>query len=189
MPLCSTCVKGINGTNINRTLDLYSLEQIDADIRQINYFIDGLDESGPVKVVVQLNCRTGMHKLISMGEGANAIPLYDDEPWMNMGSDVDDKKLLLTACGDKGSQLLRNAPIPEYPATALREAREGIARYRITIAPTGTVINCEITATSGHADLDAATCDYAKRKALAVPRGAAAAERSYESSVRWQLPK
>lgn len=175
-------------TGFARTVDINSLQQIDTDVRQIDYFRAGRNES-PVKVVVQLNCRTGMHRLVGMSVGTDVMPIYDDEPWMGADSDIADPQLFATVCGEGNLSSSPSTPMPEYPARAFREAREGTAKYRITIAPTGAITNCEITGSSGHTDLDAATCDYAMRLASAVSRPVIGTENHYESSVTWKLPK
>jgi len=57
-----------------------------------------------------------------------------------------------------GSGLNRYYSRDDYPARALREEAEGIVRFRLTVLPTGRVGACTITASSGSALLDAATC-------------------------------
>lgn len=46
----------------------------------------------------------------------------------------------------------------DYPAAAMRGNDEGMVRYRLEIGPNGRVSSCAITASSGSAPLDNATC-------------------------------
>ena len=79
----------------------------------------------------------------------------------------------------------------DYPAAALREAREGVARFRVTIGSDGRVRNCEITASSGSADLDRATCATVSKRARFKPAtdaSGAVVGGSYSSAVKWEIP-
>ena len=55
-----------------------------------------------------------------------------------------------TPRNDPGSWATPN----DYPSRALREEREGTSGFRVTIDADGKVANCQITSSSGHADLD-----------------------------------
>lgn len=79
----------------------------------------------------------------------------------------------------------------DYPALALKEKREGTARFRAAIGTDGRVRNCEITASSGHADLDVATCEAVRRHARFAPARDASGrltDGSWSQAVRWQVP-
>jgi protein TonB len=79
----------------------------------------------------------------------------------------------------------------DYPAAALREEREGVARFRVTVGTDGRVRNCEITASSGWADLDRATCTNVAKRARfkpAIDGSGAAVSGSYSSAVKWEIP-
>ena len=68
----------------------------------------------------------------------------------------------------------------------------GTARFRLEIAADGKVQNCTITSTSGHPELDAATCALVTRRArfdAAKDETGARTSGSYASSVRWELPE
>ena len=83
------------------------------------------------------------------------------------------------------------ATTSDYPAAALREQREGVARFRVTIGPDGRVRNCEITASSGSPDLDRATCANVAKRARFKPAtdaSGATVSGSYASAVKWQIP-
>lgn len=79
----------------------------------------------------------------------------------------------------------------DYPAAALREEREGVARFRVTIGADGHVRNCEILASSGSADLDRATCANIAKRARFKPATddtGAVVGGSYTSAVKWEIP-
>lgn len=76
------------------------------------------------------------------------------------------------------------------PAWARRELT-GTARFRLDIAASGKVTNCSITGSTGHAELDQATCALVTKRARFEPARGGNGEPvsgSYESSVRWVLP-
>lgn len=79
----------------------------------------------------------------------------------------------------------------DYPAAALRDEREGTAGFRLIIGTDGLPTRCEIVASSGHADLDAKTCEIVMARARFTPVHDAtgnAVGGTYASRVRWQIP-
>src|SRR3546814_1918850 len=52
----------------------------------------------------------------------------------------------------------------DYPARAMREEREGTTGFRVTYNAEGRVTSCDVTSSSGHADLDAETCKLITRR-------------------------
>lgn len=80
----------------------------------------------------------------------------------------------------------------DYPSRALREEEEGTTRFTLSVGADGKPTNCSIVNSSGHPDLDAASCANLMRRARFKPatdgNGAAVAG-SYTSSVKWQIPK
>lgn len=80
----------------------------------------------------------------------------------------------------------------DYPARELRRGSEGTARFTLTINENGSVTDCRIAQSSGHARLDKATCAKVKRRARFKPatdhRGANITD-TYTSAVRWQIPE
>ncbi len=80
----------------------------------------------------------------------------------------------------------------DYRSSWINREMVGTARFRLEIAASGKVEQCTITGTSGHAELDRATCDLVTRRARFDPAkdstGAKIGD-SYTSSVRWQLPE
>jgi TonB family protein len=79
----------------------------------------------------------------------------------------------------------------DYPSAALREEREGITAFNLTIGTSGLVTACTVTSSSGHSDLDMATCNNVKRRARFYPAQDAAGkpiEGSYANRVAWRIP-
>ena len=75
----------------------------------------------------------------------------------------------------------------DYPSRALREDREGTTSFRVTIGANGRVTNCQITGSSGHADLDAATCKNVTRRAR-FRKPSDGYGNVYSNRVRWVIP-
>ncbi len=79
----------------------------------------------------------------------------------------------------------------DYPVAALREERSGAVEFQLRISETGDVTACDILASSGHADLDTASCSALMSRARFSPAKNAsgqAVRSSYTNTVRWQLP-
>ena len=57
----------------------------------------------------------------------------------------------------------------DYPSRALREEREGVTRVSLNVGTNGRVTNCSITRSSGHSDLDEATCNVLRRRGRFEP--------------------
>ncbi|WP_225205858.1 energy transducer TonB [Novosphingobium huizhouense] len=94
--------------------------------------------------------------------------------------------LAARAKGDPGAWITRN----DYPTRAIREEWTGITRLRLGIGSDGRVAACDVTAGSGHAELDAVACDRVTRRARFEPARSAdgtAMAGAYETSVRWVL--
>jgi protein TonB len=80
----------------------------------------------------------------------------------------------------------------DYPSRALQQEREGTAGFRISVGPDGKVTDCQVTGSSGHADLDAATCTNVKRRARfdpALDKDGNQTSCSYSNRVTWRIPK
>lgn len=79
----------------------------------------------------------------------------------------------------------------DYPLAALRDGQEGVTGFRLTIGPDGLPRRCEVTASSGRADLDDATCrllmERARFKTHRDDKGVRIGG-TYSSRVRWQIP-
>lgn len=80
---------------------------------------------------------------------------------------------------------------PSYPNRALRDARAGRTAARITIDVYGLVSDCTIIDSSGHADLDRATCRHLKRDRRHYPARDAqgnAIVSEHDTALRWIIP-
>lgn len=75
----------------------------------------------------------------------------------------------------------------DYPSRALREERSGTTTFRVSITPDGRVASCTIVASSGHADLDEATCSNVTRRARFKPPSEGYGD-SYTNRIRWVIP-
>lgn len=79
----------------------------------------------------------------------------------------------------------------DYPSKALQEEREGTTAFSVKVSKDGTVTNCTVTESSGHADLDEATCSNVSKRATFYPaqgKKGRPIEGSYANRVRWQIP-
>ncbi len=80
----------------------------------------------------------------------------------------------------------------DYPSRALSQEREGTTGFRVTYDASGKVTDCQITSSSGHADLDAATCSNVKRRARFEPgldKDGNPTGGAYSNRVTWRIPK
>lgn len=79
----------------------------------------------------------------------------------------------------------------DYPAEAMRAEHEGVTAFRLTYDATGKTTGCEVTSSSGHAELDEATCRLLAERATFIPGRDAAGKQTggtYSNRVRWQIP-
>lgn len=79
----------------------------------------------------------------------------------------------------------------DYPGRSIRERQEGRTGYRLTIDERGKVTGCTVTSSSGHEDLDRATCKLLPSRAKFEPardETGAAVPGSFIGNVQWRLP-
>jgi protein TonB len=79
----------------------------------------------------------------------------------------------------------------DYPSTAARNEEEGTTRFRLGVGPDGRVTECTVTASSGSAALDSATCRLMKSRARFTPARDSDGRQtsdSVSSAIRWVLP-
>jgi len=82
--------------------------------------------------------------------------------------------------------------VNDYRTTWINKEMAGTARFRLEVGANGRVESCTITASSGHADLDKATCALIAQRARFEPatdETGAKVTGSYSNSVRWELPE
>lgn len=92
------------------------------------------------------------------------------------------------AKGDPGSWVTPE----DYPSAPLREGVQGVTGFHVTVGADGKVASCEITSSSGNAQLDTATCQYVTRRARFKPAADSDGHPmvgSYSSRVKWVVPK
>lgn len=79
----------------------------------------------------------------------------------------------------------------DYPARPLRERAEGVTGFRVIVGTDGKVDACEVTKSSGNAELDTAACRNVTRRArfeAATDSTGAKVVGTYSSTVRWRIP-
>lgn len=80
----------------------------------------------------------------------------------------------------------------DYRANWIRQEMTGRARFRLEIAADGRVAGCTITGSSGHQELDAATCALVTRRAKFQPARGSEGQPvagSYSNVIDWRLPE
>jgi len=80
----------------------------------------------------------------------------------------------------------------DYPSRPLREGVQGTTSFRVQVGPNGRVTSCEVTASSGNAELDAATCKLVTARARFTPgkgEDGQPTTSSYSNRVKWVIPK
>ena len=80
----------------------------------------------------------------------------------------------------------------DYPMKAFEKGQEGVTRFELLVGPDGRIADCKVTSSSGHEDLDRATCFLAmKRVQFRAARGpnGQAAWGTYRSQALWALPE
>jgi protein TonB len=80
----------------------------------------------------------------------------------------------------------------DYPSRAIREEEQGTTRFSVTVGTDGRVQNCQVTGSSGFADLDQAVCRLITSRARFNPAKDSEGNPmtgSWSSSFRWQIPK
>lgn len=79
----------------------------------------------------------------------------------------------------------------DYPRRPLVDGVEGVAAYRLIVGTSGRVSACEVTRSTGNAQLDAATCKFIERRARFDPATddtGAKVVGSYTGTVKWEIP-
>jgi|GEM_PF-4996041 len=89
--------------------------------------------------------------------------------------------------GDPGTWVTPN----DYPTRALRNGETGTTGFSLSYDAQGKITACDITASSGSADLDARTCELMMARARLTPatREGKPISGVYANSVHWQIPE
>ncbi len=80
----------------------------------------------------------------------------------------------------------------DYPRAAQNEGRAGTVVFVLTVGKDGRATDCKIDQSSGHSDIDASTCQAAKKRAKfnpALDANGNKIEGSYRNRVTWSVPK
>ncbi|ABC64843.1 energy transducer TonB [Erythrobacter litoralis] len=80
----------------------------------------------------------------------------------------------------------------DYPSRSIREEQEGVTTVALSVDASGRVTGCRIARSSGHSQLDEATCRNMERRARFRPATDGSGNEvagTYTQSVRWQLPE
>ena len=80
----------------------------------------------------------------------------------------------------------------DYPNAALYGGHQGTTGFRVTISAAGFPIGCEITDTSGWAELDGETCSIVFKRARFIPATDKTGQTTvgtWASRIRWTLPE
>ena len=78
----------------------------------------------------------------------------------------------------------------DYPMKAFEKSQEGVTRFELLIGPDGRIADCRITSSSGHEDLDRATCFLAMKRVEFRPARGANGQPvwgTYRSQALWAL--
>lgn len=80
----------------------------------------------------------------------------------------------------------------DYPAAALGAGEQGTSSLEIRVSPSGTVLGCSVSESSGSAVLDATSCSLVRQRFKYLPGEDASGnqvEATVRQRVRWVLPK
>jgi len=80
----------------------------------------------------------------------------------------------------------------DYRTRWIREGLSGTARFALAIDASGRISECTITRSSGHGELDAATCRLIERRARFEPARDAEGNRvpgRYSNAINWRIPE
>lgn len=83
------------------------------------------------------------------------------------------------------------ATMSDYPSYSLANEHEGTSKFMVKVKVDGTVATCKIISSSGHEELDAATCKIVTRRAKFNPATDAKGspvEGYFQGAVDWELP-
>ena len=90
------------------------------------------------------------------------------------------------------AQLETYLSVSDYPPAAFKEGREGTVEFEVTINVRGRVRGCRIVQSSGHSDLDEATCRLMTERARFEPARDAAGnpvEDKYSRKITWRIER
>lgn len=80
----------------------------------------------------------------------------------------------------------------DYRSSWINRELTGTARFRLDISRSGTITGCRVTGSTGHDELDRATCSLLRNRARFEPARGREGEPvagTYDGAVRWVLPE
>lgn len=80
----------------------------------------------------------------------------------------------------------------DYPMKAFEKQSEGVTRFELLVAPDGSIADCTVTSSSGHEELDTATCHLATKRVQFRPARDANGQvvwGTYRSQAVWAIPE
>lgn len=146
--------------------------------------IDQLSLAGTAVALDALNrCLIGVRAEI-------AATKREQERWSHLPKDPFAQRKPPSEAQPRGIQANWVTP-GDYPSAALREGRGGRVGYSLQVGTDGRVTKCTITSSSGHADLDTATCELLQRRARfdpAIGKDSNPTVGSWTQTVNWTIP-
>lgn len=80
----------------------------------------------------------------------------------------------------------------DYPSRSLRSEEQGLVSFRLTVDQRGRATGCEITGSSGYAQLDETTCSLMMRRSKfysALNDAGEPIAGTWASRIRWEVPE
>lgn len=116
------------------------------------------------------------------GTGAERVTVDPPAPPVTVS-----KASAVAARGDRNQWISTD----DYPPSALRAGEEGVVGIALAVGADGRIQSCAVTASSGHAALDQATCRLYQRRARFAPArddAGTPVAGMFKDRVRWRLP-
>jgi TonB family protein len=142
------------------------------------------------KAVVKLACDRMMNATFVSARDANSQPISSVwTGWISISQSNGENPIY-----PPSGQIIKSgnswSTSDSYPASARRYEREGTSRFRVLVGKTGRVITCQIAISSGHQDLDEATCANISKRARfrpAMDKQGNAVANYFEGRMKWSL--
>ncbi len=147
-----------------------------------------------VTLTLPLTAATDAYGYSVESEYSNQVPSEQSDPFpqqtsSNTAPAPTEKSRPARPKGNPGNWVPKSA----YPRiNCCRGCPEGVVGFTLTIGKNGRPTKCEITSSSGHYDLDAATCPNLMKRARFEPATDSYGypiESYYSNRVRWEQPR
>lgn len=134
------------------------------------------------------NCQLRIEQRLAAQSAAEEAEA-ESQAWQNIPADpfaaIHSSKhdVIARPLGDASRWIVRD----DYPTRAFREIRSGAVSVRLDVDYLGSVEKCHVLGSSGHADLDSATCDKLRLRARFEPNLSMRGQfSSYAMTVDWR---